>query len=149
MKLVIGRQSLVVRGQGSCRALDMIAKTLIDLQVYQKALVGSFAVSALLKHPQLRKDRKLSEQLGAAADSVCSNIAEGFAQQSDRKFTLYLFVARGSANEVRAHLAVARNRDHITAEELSELSRTYDEIGRMLTRFIQYLRRSDRREQAK
>jgi four helix bundle protein len=124
----------------------MIAKTLIDLQVYQKALVGSFAVSALLKHPQLRKDYKLSEQLGAAADSVCSNISEGFGQQSDRKFALYLFIARGSANEVRTHLIAAHNRDHISSEELSEVSRTYDEIGKMLTRFIQYLRRSERRE---
>jgi len=124
----------------------MAAKTLIDLQVYQKALVGSFAVSALLKHPRMRRDFKLTDQLGAAADSVCSNIAEGFGQQTDRRFAFYLFIARGSANEVRTHLIAAHTRDHITTEELKEVSQTYDEIGKMLTRFIQYLRRSDRRE---
>ena len=124
----------------------MIAKTLVDLQVYQKALIGSIEIAALLKLPGLRKDFKLSDQLSAAADSVCSNIAEGFGQQTDRRFAQYLYIARGSANEVRAHVTVAFNREYITEQQRSDTNRTYDEIGRMLTRFIQYLRRSNRRE---
>ena len=124
----------------------MIAKTLDDLLVYQKALAGSVAVSALLKNPRLRKDYKLSDQLADAADSVCSNTSEGFGQQSDRKFAQYLFVARGSANEVRTHVRVARHRGYITDEEVGGVNPTYVEIGKMLTRLIQYLRKSDRRQ---
>ena len=124
----------------------MIAKTIDDLQVYQKALVGSVAVSALLKNPRLRKDYKLSDQLADAADSVCSNISEGFGQQSDRKFAQYLFIARGSANEVHTHVRAACHRGYITDEEVEGVNPTYVEIGKMLTRLIQYLRKCDRRE---
>src|SRR5438045_2149752 len=93
----------------------MIATTLNDLLVYQKALQGTQAVSALLTCPGLRRDCKLSQQLGDASDSTSSNIAEGFGQQTDRKFAQHLFIARGSANEVRSHLVTAGCRNYITA----------------------------------
>jgi len=124
----------------------MIARNLNDLQVYQKSQQAARAVSTLLKQPGLRRDCKLSQQLGDASDSTACNIAEGFGQQTDRKFAQYLYIARGSANEVRAHLIVARDRNYITNEQLAETDRIYNEIGKMLTRFIQYLQRSDRRQ---
>jgi four helix bundle protein len=111
-------------------------RTLIDLQVYQKALVASFAVSTLLKHSGLRKDFKLSEQLRDAAESVSTNIAEGFGQRDEHGFVMYLFIARGSANELRSHLLTAHRQNYITTQELEEISRTYVEIGKMLTLFI-------------
>src|SRR5262245_28197122 len=111
----------------------MIARTLIDLQVYQKALVGAFAVSALLKQSGLRRDFKLSDPLRDAAESVCRHIAEGFAQRDDQGFIMYLVLARGSATEVRSRLLAARRQEYITSQELEEISRTYVEIGKMLT----------------
>jgi hypothetical protein len=62
-----------------------------ELRIYQKALEGALAISALLNHPGLRTDFKLRSQLSDASDSTCSNITEGFGQQSDRKFAQYLY----------------------------------------------------------
>ena len=79
----------------------MTARNLDELMVYQKALAGSKAVSALLNCPGLRNDFKLRSQLSDASDSTCSNISQGFGQQSDPKFVQFLYYAKGSANEVR------------------------------------------------
>ena len=123
----------------------MIAKNLDELLVYQKALAGSRAVSALLNCPGLRKDFKLRNQLSDASDSTCSNISEGFGQQSDRKFAQFLYYARGSANEVRTRLGVARERGYITDKQFCEPDAVFEAVGKMLTRLTQYLDRSNRR----
>jgi four helix bundle protein len=47
---------------------------------------------------------------------------------------------------VRAHLAVAHQRKYLDEAELMELSGKYEEIGRMLSGLIRYLRQSDRKQ---
>ena len=68
-------------------------------------------------------------QLAAASGAIPANIAEGFGQQSDRQFAKYQYVARGSAHEVRAHLAVAHARSYVTEAESSDLAHKYEEIA--------------------
>jgi four helix bundle protein len=123
----------------------MVARTLDELLVYRKALVACVAVSAVLEKPKVRADWDLRVQLAAASAAVPSNIAEGFGQQSDRQFARYLYIARGSAHEVRAHVAVAHGRQYLTDEEATDLHNKYEEIARMLTGLIKYLRASDRK----
>ena len=123
----------------------MVARTLDELLVYRKAAFACDAISALLERPRVRADYDLRVQLAAASSAVPANIAEGFGQQSDRQFVRYLFIARGSAHEVRSHIAVARGRQHLTDTEATDLSAKYEEIARMLTGLIKYLRVSDRK----
>src|SRR5262245_4750736 len=118
----------------------MIARNLNELRVYQKALIGSKAISALLNSPGLRRDFKLRNQLSDASDSTCSNIAEGFGQ-SDRKFAQHLYTAIGSANEVCTRLTIAWQREYITAGQLTETIATFEAVGKMATRLVQYLER--------
>jgi four helix bundle protein len=122
----------------------VVAKHLDDLLVYQKALAGSKAVSALLDCPGLRRDFKLRNQLSDASDSTCSNISEGFGQQSDRRFAQFLYYARGSANEVRTRLGIARERGYVNDQQFHEPDAIFEAVGKMLTRLIQYLERSNR-----
>lgn len=91
------------------------------------------------------KDFDLRRQLLRASASVPAQIAEGYGQKSDRHFAQYLFVARGSCNEVRAHLVVASARRLITESECDRVCRLYVSEGKMLTRLIQHLLRSDRK----
>src|SRR5688572_13869846 len=90
-----------------CQATRMVARTLDELLVYQKAQFACVAVSAILERPKARADWDLRAQLAAASAAVPANIAEGFGQQTDRQFVRYLFIARGSAHEVRSHVSVA------------------------------------------
>jgi four helix bundle protein len=120
------------------------AKCLEELRIYQQALDAAHAVSAMVRRESFRRDLKLRGQLLDVSDGVAASISEGFGQLTDRHFAHYLCIARGSANEARTHLSVAHGRGHITADERAAMCDRYDEIGRGLTRFIQYLTREDR-----
>lgn len=55
------------------------------------------------------KDFGFSDQIRRAIISVSNNIAEGFERRTDNEFRHFLFIAKGSAGEVRSMLYLARN----------------------------------------
>ena len=75
-----------------------------------------------------------------------ANIAEGFAQQSDRAFARYLFLARASASEVRALLEVGHDQERLTTDQRKRLMGMCHEVSRMLSSLISYLVDADRRK---
>ena len=122
----------------------MIIRSLEELLVYQKGLDAAHAVSAILARPGLSKDFKLRGQLSESSSRVPALIAEGFEQKTDRHFAHYLYLARGSAKETKAHLIVAWGRNYLTKEETEKLCARFDEIGRMSTGLIQHLESENR-----
>jgi four helix bundle protein len=117
-----------------------------ELHVYQKALAASDAVSAILKRPAFVQDHHLRRQLASASERVAADLAEGFAQDTNRQFGAFVTDARGSNAEARVHLHAARTRGYITAAECDRLTADFDEIERMLTGLGKHLRKEDRRE---
>jgi four helix bundle protein len=122
----------------------MIIRSLDEFLTYQKALEAAHAVSAILERPCFRKDFKLHGQLSASSSRTPALMAEGFEQKSDRHFAHYMYMARGSANESKAHLIIAWGRKHITKAEADDLCGRYDEVARMSTGLIQHLDEEDR-----
>ena len=53
------------------------------------------------------RDFGFKDQIQRAAVSIMSNIAEGFESGTRLEFLNYLFIAKGSAGEVRAQLYAA------------------------------------------
>jgi four helix bundle protein len=121
----------------------MIARSLQELRVYQRALSSAEAVSALLNRPAFSRDCDLKCQLSRSSGRVAPLIAEGYGQLTDRHLAVYLGRARGSVLETVAHLSRAHSENFITAPEHANLTEMYDHIGRMLTRWIAYLQTSD------
>jgi four helix bundle protein len=68
-----------------------------------------------------------------------ADIAEGFERGSKREFGRVLYMARGSAGEVRSHLYVAKDLDYITLLEFDELNGQAARLSKGLFRFIQHL----------
>jgi four helix bundle protein len=120
-----------------------MAKNLQEVRVYRKALTAVDAVSALLKRPAFNKDFDLKDQLSRSSSRVAPLIAEGYGQLTDRHLATYLGRARGAVLETIGHLSKARGEDFITESEYSDLIERCDHIGKMLTRWIDYLRDSD------
>ena len=121
----------------------MRAKTLEELQVWQRAKELVAALSAITAGEAFQRHERLREQIDDASDSLLANIAEGFGQATDRAFARYLYIARGSAHEIASHLVVADVRGlatHATAVPLIEEAR---QIGNMISGFIRYLVKSD------
>src|SRR5471030_2249011 len=107
--------------------MDMCAKCLEELQVYQKALDAADAVSALLKRPSLQRDNRLRDQLGDSSEAVPALIADGFPQSTDKFFAQFLYRARGESSETRTHLLIAKGRGYLTETEQIGLCEQYNE----------------------
>jgi four helix bundle protein len=123
----------------------MRVESVEQLEVWQLAWRFVEAVSAETRHGPLSRDLRLRNQIDACADSLLANLSEGFEQGTDRGFARYLYIARGSSAEVRAHLAVAQVRGHLTSETADGLCQDAGQIVRMLTGLIDYLLQSDRK----
>ncbi len=121
------------------------AQRVEDLKLWQRAMEFWRAISAIIDRPGLLANRRLRDQLMDAADSVVSNIAEGFTQPTDRAFANYLYMSKSSAAEARARLTLALERQHISQDEFANCNSLADEVARMTTGLIKYLTKSNRR----
>jgi four helix bundle protein len=96
--------------------------------VYQLTKIGSFS-----------RDYGLRDQMRRAAVSIISNIAEGYESQNNRTFIRYLFIAKGSAAEIRAQAYVALDHGYITQENFDTLYQLTDQTSRRIRGLISYL----------
>jgi len=94
---------------------------------------------------QLRRHSGLRDQLERAAFSVSSNVAEGFERGSTNELLAFLYIARGSAGEVRSMLRVLEGwkafRD--LRSQISDLINQSAKISRQLYGWIENLKNSD------
>ena len=72
-----------------------------------------------------------------------ANIAEGFERSSDRVFHRFLYIAKGSAGEVRSHLFVALDLGYVTSDEFDDLRAKAEDVAKALSGFITYLASKD------
>jgi four helix bundle protein len=87
-------------------------------------------VEELRRHPGLR------DQLERAALSVSNNIAEGFERGSTRELLAFLYIARGSAGEVRSMLKVLAGWSTVAnlKSQISDLTNQSENISRQFIR---------------
>ena len=116
-----------------------------DMEVWQLARTVTSKIYKVTSHGLFAKDYGLRGQIQRAAVSIVSNIAEGFERNSNGQFLQFLDVAIGSASEVRSQLYIALDLGYIDCRQFDELFADVSSIGRMLTRLIQYLRKSPNR----
>jgi four helix bundle protein len=135
------------RGDGTgthhARLRIVRARNLHEIAVYIKAQRAGAAVSAVLNRPSFRKDFDLADQLSRSSRRIAPLIAEGFGQLTDRHFATYLGRARGSVQGNDRSLAGCLEKQYFSKSECARHIDRYDQIGRMLTRWIGYLRRTD------
>lgn len=121
-----------------------LIKRFEDLVVWQRARELTKFVYSLTssKGSKFKYDRGLTDQIQRASVSVMSNIAEGFERGTNQEFLNYLFIARGSAGEVRAQLYVARDLDYIGEEEFDKGVKLSQETSRLIYAFVQSIKSS-------
>jgi four helix bundle protein len=110
---------------------------------YQKSVGFTRSVTALLDRPAFVKDYKLRDQISDAVDSITANLREGYEQPTDRMFSNYVYHSKGSAGETVARLQRAREKGHITEQELAQHVELGEEVCRLLGGLARYLYMSD------
>ena len=82
-----------------------------DLPVWKAAIDLAVRVYELTRNKFFSQPGDLRSQLRRAALSVSNNIAEGFERGSTAELLAFLYIARGSAGEVRSMLLFAERFD--------------------------------------
>jgi four helix bundle protein len=77
-----------------------------QLPVWQTEIKLATQIYSLTKQPPFRRQRSLRDQIERAAVSVSNNIAEGFERGTTQELLTFLYIARGSAGEVRSMLCL-------------------------------------------
>ena len=78
------------------------------------------------------RDYGLKDQMTRAAVSIPSNIAEGCERYTDKEFIRYLYIARGSAAELRTQLYIATKVKLIDGEIAKDTINEVAQISAML-----------------
>ena len=121
--------------------------TFEELICWQKARILTREIYKLFKDLKFKDakftDRGLQDQIQRASVSIMSNIAEGFERGTKQEFLNYLFIAKGSAGEVRAQLYVALDAGYLNIETFKYLNSLAIECSRLLSSFITKVKISD------
>lgn len=72
-----------------------------DLDTWQVARELTKRVYSLTRDDLVARDFAFIDQIRRSAVSIMNNIAEGFERGSNKDFAKFVFIARGSAGEVR------------------------------------------------
>jgi four helix bundle protein len=107
-----------------------------DILSWQKGIHLTIDVYKTFKN---NRDFGFKDQIQRAVLSVPNNIAEGYERKSNKEFKQFLFIAKGSAGEVRSLLYVAKRLDYISQSQFDTLYQLCLEISRLTSGLIQKL----------
>jgi len=111
-----------------------------EIKAWQKARELVRDIYEVTSKWNFAKDYSLKDQIKRASVSVMSNIAEGYARQTDKEFNQFLHIALGSIAEVQSQLYIAQDLSYISKEEFNRIYELSSEVARLITGFIKYLR---------
>jgi len=108
-----------------------------NLIVFKKAHEIVLAVYQLIQ--KFPEDQKylLSKQLFRSISSVPANIAEGFGRSSNKDKRRFIIISRGSAEESKYHLLLAKDLNFINTSEYEILVSEITEVIKILNKFEQ------------
>lgn len=116
-----------------------------DLPCWKSASDLALRVYALTRDPFFAQPGDLRDQIRRASLSVSNNIAEGFERGSTAELLAFLYIARGSAGEVRSMLRFcdrSPGTDHLKPE-ITSLTSLAESCSRQLRAWADSLQNSD------
>jgi four helix bundle protein len=115
-----------------------------ELPVWKAALQLAARSYSLTAQPPFRGQYSLRDQLERAAVSVSNNIAEGFERGTTKELLTFLYIARGSAGEVRSMLCLLEILPNFAnfKFEISDLKSQAESISRQLRGWAESLQES-------
>jgi len=111
-----------------------------DIAAWKEGCRLATRIYEITKTEKFSKDWGLKEQIQRAAVSIPSNISEGFERDSRQEFIRFLFIAKGSAGEVRTQLYIAKNLEYIDARTFDGLIDKAKYVSSLIANLIKYLR---------
>lgn len=114
----------------------MKISTFEDIIAWQKSRTLTIQIYKFLNK---NSDFGFKNQIFRAVVSISNNIAEGFERRSNKELKNFLYIAKGSAGEVRSMLYIALDLKYISLSQFKTLSESCREISRLLSGLIKTL----------
>src|SRR5215510_15956153 len=105
-----------------------------DLPVWKDAIELAVQIYSLTEDEALKGKGSMRDQLERATVSISNNIAEGFERGTTQELITFLYIARGSAGEVRSMLLLLNRMPKFSdlKSEISNLRSRAESISRQL-----------------
>ena len=107
-----------------------------EIMAWQKA---KYLTVEIYKHSTYLKDFGFKDQIQRACVSIMNNIAEGFERRSNKEFTYFLFIAKGSCGEARSMLLLGEELEYFDKNQATKLQDLSEEISKMISGLIKRL----------
>jgi four helix bundle protein len=116
-----------------------------ELPVWRAAIELAVRTYALTANPSFKGQASLRDQIERAAVSVSNNIAEGFERGTTQELLTFLYIARGSAGEVRSMLCLLERLPALNdlKSQISDLKSQAESIARQLRAWADALQNSE------
>src|ERR1043166_7346331 len=110
-----------------------------DLPVWNAAIDLAVQTYELTSKPEFKSQYSLRDQIERAAVSVSNNIAEGFERGTNNELLSFLYIARGSAGEVRSMLCLLERIPNyrLLNKEIGQLKKRAESCSRQLKGWTQ------------
>ena len=92
------------------------------------------------------KDFGLKDQIRRSSVSIPSNIAEGKERETIKELVRYLYVAKGSAAELKTQLYIAQGVGYLNADIYLDFSERITQLSKQIGGFIRKLKSIPKKE---
>lgn len=116
-----------------------------QLPVWNDAMALAVQVYALTTDESFKGQGSLRDQIERAAVSISNNIAEGFERGTTQELLTFLYIARGSAGEVRSMLLLLERMPKFSnlKSQIPNLKKLAESISRQLSGWADSLQNSE------
>jgi four helix bundle protein len=116
-----------------------------DLPVWNDAIELAVQIFALTEDEVFKGKGSLKDQIERAAVSISNNVAEGFERGTTQELITFIYIARGSAGEVRSmfHLFSRLPKFSNLESQISNLRSLAESISRQLRGWADSLQNTD------
>ena len=119
----------------------IIIKKYDEILAWKKAINIARLVYAETKKQPLVRDFGLCNQMRRAAVSIGSNIAEGFERGSVKEFIRFIYIAKGSAGELRTQIIIAKLDNSVSQKSADDVLNEIEHTLCLIGSFIVYLKK--------
>jgi len=113
-----------------------------ELVVWQASHEFVLNLHDFLKSLPVEERFALADQLRRASYSIPANIVEGHAKSTLKDFNKFLYISRGSTEEVKYFILLARDLGYLSDNTYSEFSTKLSKISSMLNNLIESNKKS-------
>jgi four helix bundle protein len=115
-------------------------KSFEELKVWKDSRLIVKEIYNIIDNFSRRESYGLISQITRVSVSIMSNIAEGFARDSNKEFVRFLIMSRGSVAEVQSDLFIALDLEFINQEKFEDLYTQLVNLSKKINGLIKYLR---------